>query len=103
MFNCRTRSGNHTSRGYCASGLQETYRKVAQKGGVITVRDVRAKITKRAETEVEKARRALERAEAAELKKENSRIAAHKKLWKQLHKELKAYLKVRPASANLLK
>ena len=67
--------------------------KVAQKRGVITVRDVHAKVTKRAETEVEKARRALERAEAAELKKENARIAAHKKLWKQLHKELKAYLK----------
>ena len=77
--------------------------RVAQKGGVITVRDVRAKVTKRVETEVEKARRALERAEAAELKKENARIAAHKKLWKQLHKELKAYLKARPALANLLK
>lgn len=30
--------------------------RVAQKGGVITVRDVRAKITKRPETEVEKAK-----------------------------------------------
>ena len=77
--------------------------RVSQKGGVITVRDVRAKVTKRVETEVEKARRALERAEAAELKKENARIAAHEKLWKQLHKELKAYLKARPALANLLK
>ncbi len=67
------------------------------------IRDVRAKVTKRVETEVEKARRALERAEAAELKKENARIAAHKKLWKQLHKELKAYLKARRALANLLK
>lgn len=54
--------------------------RVAQKGGVITVRDVRAKVTKREETEVEKARKALERAEAAELKKENARIGAHKKL-----------------------
>ena len=41
---------------------------------------MRAKITKRAETEVEKARKALEQAEAAELKKENARIATHKKL-----------------------
>ena len=77
--------------------------RVAQKGGVITVRDVRAKVTKRAETEVEKARKVLDRAEAAELKKENARIAAHKKLRKQLHKELKAYLKSRPALAKLLK
>ena len=67
------------------------------------IRDVRAKVTKRVETEVEKARRVLKRAEAAELKNENARIAAHKKLWKQLHKELKAYLKARPALANLLK
>ena len=77
--------------------------RVAQKGGVITVRDVRAKVTKRVETEVEKARKALDRAEAAELKKENARITAHKKLRKQLHKELKAYLKARPVLANLLK
>ena len=72
--------------------------RVAQKGGVITVRDVRAKVTKRAETEVEKARRALERAEAAELKKENSMIAAHKKLWKQLHKELGLQLRVKASA-----
>ena len=53
--------------------------RVAQKGGVITaVRDMRAKVTKRVEIEVEKARGALERAEAVELKKENARIAAHK-------------------------
>ncbi len=67
------------------------------------MRDVRAKVTKRAENEVERARRALDRAEAAELKKENARIAAQKKLRKQLYKELKAYLKARPALANLLK
>lgn len=52
--------------------------RVAQKVRVNTVRDLRAKITKMEETEVEKARKALERAEAAELKKENTRIAAHK-------------------------
>ena len=62
-----------------------------------------AKVTKRVDTEVEKARRALDRGEAVELKKENARTAAHRRLWKQLHKELKAYLKARPALANLLK
>ena len=48
--------------------------RVAQKRGVITVRDMGAKITKRAENEMEKARKALDRAEAAELKKENVKI-----------------------------
>lgn len=43
--------------------------RVAQKGGVITVRDVRAKVTKHAENEVDQVRKALDRAEAAELKK----------------------------------
>ena len=47
-----------------------------------------------------KRQRALDRAEAAELKKENERIAAQKKLRKQLHKELRTYLKARPALAN---
>ena len=67
------------------------------------VRDVRAKVTTREETEVEKARKTLEWIEAAELKKENTRIVAHKKLWKQVHRELKAYLKARLALAKLLK
>ncbi len=61
------------------------------------------KITKRAETEVEKAKKALDQVDASELKKENARIAAQKKLQKQLHKDLKVYLKARPALANLLK
>ena len=86
----------------CATRKKLTGR-VAQKGGVITVRDIQAKVTKRAENEVEKARKALDRAEAAELKKENAKIAAHKKLRKQLHKELRAYLKARPALAKLFK
>ncbi len=64
---------------------------------------MRAKIMKREETEVEKARKALEQVEAAELKKANTRITAHKKLWKQVYKKLKSYLKGRPALANLLK
>ncbi len=77
--------------------------RVAQKKEVINVRDVRAKVTKQAESEVEKAKMALDRAEAEELKKENARIAAQKKLQKQPHKKLKAYLKAWPALANLLK
>ena len=64
---------------------------------------MRAKILKREKTEVEKARKALEQVEVVEFKKENTRIAVHKKLWKQVHKELKVYLKGRPALANLLK
>ena len=43
---------------------------VAQSGGVITVRDVRAKVTKRHEDEVEKAQKVLDRAKAAALKKQ---------------------------------
>ncbi len=54
----------------------------ARKEKVITVRDVRAKVTKQAESEIEKVRRALYRAEAAELKKKNTRIAAQKKITK---------------------
>lgn len=71
--------------------------RVVQKGGVITVQDVRAKVTNRAETGVEMVRKALDRAEATELKKEYARIATQRKLQKQLRKELKAYLKA-PAS-----
>lgn len=77
--------------------------RIAQKKRVITIWDIQAKITKQAENEVKKARRALDWAEAAELKKENARIAIQKKLQKQLHKKLKAYLKAWPALANLLK
>ena len=61
------------------------------------------KITKREKTEIKKPKKVLKQIEMAELKKENIKIAAHKKLWKQVHKELKAYLKGRPALANLLK
>ncbi len=43
--------------------------KIAQKGGVILMRDVRARTAKRNTNEVEKARKALERAEAAEARK----------------------------------
>ena len=77
--------------------------RVAQKKRVITVQDLCAKITRREETEIKKARKALEQAEVAELKKENTRIATHKKLLKQVYKELKAYLKAQSALAKLLK
>lgn len=77
--------------------------KVVQKAGVITVRDVWVKVTKQAETEVQKAKKALDRVEAAVLKKKNARMTVQKKLQKQLHKELKVYLKVLPTLANLLK
>lgn len=55
------------------------------------------------ETEFEKVKRALDQTVVTELRKENAKIAAQKKLWKQLPKELKAYLKARPSLANLLK
>ena len=44
--------------------------KVAQKGGVITVRDVRAKVTKRTQNEVEKIKQAYERVVLAAEKKQ---------------------------------
>ncbi|MCJ1464997.1 hypothetical protein MMC07_003612 [Pseudocyphellaria aurata] len=44
--------------------------KVAQKGGVITVRDIRAKVTKRADDDVEKAMQVLERAAAVDKKRQ---------------------------------
>lgn len=50
---------------------------------MITVGDVRVRDTyKRAKNEVEKTRKALDRAEATELKKKNARISAQKKVRK---------------------
>lgn len=54
--------------------------KVTQKGEVIIVWDIRAKVTKKEETEVEKTKKALEWVETAKLKKENIEIATYKKL-----------------------
>jgi len=64
---------------------------------VTTVGDVRARDTyKRAKNEVEKARKALNRAEATELKKEKCKdFCAEKKYEKQL--------KARPALAKIFK
>ena len=58
--------------------------RVAQSGGVITVRDVRAKATKRKEDELEKAEKLYERLKAAEDKR---LLVAEKKLWKGLFAE----------------
>ncbi len=76
--------------------------RVAQKGGVITVREVRGKIAKRAEDEVKKARNALRRAEIAAEKKEKAEVNARKRTKKALFKEVKAYLKARPQLAKSL-
>ena len=46
--------------------------KIAQKRGVILVRDVYVRITKRNANEVKKARKALEQAEAAEARKKKT-------------------------------
>ncbi len=56
--------------------------KIAQKGRIILVQDVRARIAKRNANEVEKARKALERAEAAEARKEKAWLATRKRLQK---------------------
>ena len=58
---------------------------------------------KLAKTKVENAKKILDQAKVMKLKKENVKIVVHKNLQKQLHKELKAYLKARPALAKLLK
>ncbi|MCJ1349797.1 hypothetical protein MMC31_008038 [Peltigera leucophlebia] len=70
--------------------------RVAQKGRVIILREVRGRITKRAEDEVEKARNAVRRAEIAAGKKEKAEIIAQKRTKKALFKEVKAYLEARP-------
>ena len=66
---------------------------VAQSGGVITVRDVRAKITKRHKNKVEKAQKVLHRAKAAALKKQQVIDNAEKKLWKVLFREANIFLR----------
>lgn len=64
--------------------------------------EVREKIAKRAEDEVEKARNALRRAEIAAEKKEKAEVNAQKKTKKALFKEVKEYLKARPQLAKSL-
>ena len=67
--------------------------RVTQKRGVITVREVRGEIVKRAEDEFEKGRNALRRAKIAAEKKEKAEVNARKKTKKTLFKKVKAYLK----------
>ncbi len=69
--------------------------RVAQKGGVVIVHEIRGRITKQAEDEVEKARNSLRQAEIAVEKKAKAEINAQKRTKKALFKEVKAYLKAR--------
>ena len=61
----------------CAT--QKNLEWVAQKGGVISVREVKGRIAKRAEDEVEKARNALRKAEIAVKKKEKRGLMLEKR------------------------
>lgn len=76
--------------------------RVVQKEGMVTRREIRGKITKRAEDKVEKARNALRRAKIATKKKEKAEINTQKRTKKALFKEVKAYLKARPQLAKSL-
>lgn len=67
---------------------------VAQKGGVISVREVKGRIAKRAEDEVEKARDALRKAEIAVKGKEKRGLMLEKRP-KSFVQKLKAYLMAR--------
>ena len=71
--------------------------RVAQKGGVVTVGQIRAKTQKRDNEEVVKAQVALDRAIATENRKVQARkvqavINAEKKLWEDMFKEAKGVL-----------
>ena len=75
-----------TERQRCVRHEKKLTGRVAQKGGVITVREIRGRITKR----------------AAE-KKAKAEINTRKKRTKKaLFKEVKAYLKARPQLAKSL-
>ena len=92
---------------YCKAIIQMACKKliskITQKGKVMKIRDMYAKIIKKVETKIEKVRKTLDQVEVAELKKEHISTIAHKKLRKKLYIELKAYSKARPALPNLLK
>ncbi len=76
--------------------------RIAKKEEVVNVREIRGRITKRAEDKVEKARNASRRAEIAAEKKAKAEINAQKRTKKALFKEVKAYLKARPQLAKSL-
>lgn len=70
-------------------------RQIAPKGGMITVSDLREKITKRAEDKVEMTRNVLKPAEIVVEKMEKTEIHAQKEKKNPLLKEVKVYLRPR--------
>ena len=70
---------------------------VAQKGGIIRVGDVRRKAVKRMESEVEKAERALIRAQAKELRETIAMEKKFKKAFKGFAKEVGAKIQAQKA------
>lgn len=62
-----------------ACGTKKLIGLVAQKRGVITVREIKGTIAKRAEDEIEKVRNALRKAEITVKKKEKRRIMLEKR------------------------
>ena len=69
--------------------------RVAQVGGVISVRDVRAKASKHEEDELAKATRVYEKALGAEQKRQQAGLNAEKKIWKDLFAEARLYIAAR--------
>ena len=83
------------------TACQQLAGRVAQKGREITVWDVWANVSKRAETEVEKAKKAFRSSWGGRVEKGKRKDrCGKKKVSRQLHKKLKAYLKARPVLAN---
>ncbi len=74
----------------CAAQKKLTGR-VAKKEGMFIMREIRGRITKRAEDEVEKARNALRQAEIAAEKKAKAEINVQKRTKKASLQEVKAY------------
>ena len=70
---------------------------VVQKGGVITIKDIRARQVTRMENEVEKHRKALIRAENKEKRDQEALHRKVTKAFKAIGKELKQVVKAREA------
>ena len=88
---------NATYKKAAAHAAQKKFTgRVAQKGRVVIIREIRGRITKQAENKVKKAKNALRGAEIAIEKKEKAEIKAQKRTKKALFKKVKAYLKTRP-------
>ena len=69
--------------------------RVTQVGGVISVRDVRAKVSKHEEDELAKATKVYEKALGAEQKRQQAGLNAEKKVWKSLFSEARSYIAAR--------